>query len=112
MALIKIKNDLFFMAERLKEIDDGYFIAFNTKTSKFEIHNSKQPYSTFCLLVPNNKLNPSLIEYVRKTRSENQKKLIKEMEEANQKLENHNKKQILDEAEQKFEELLFSKEMK
>lgn len=105
MALIKISNDLFFISNQLKEIDDGYFIAFNTKLKRYEIHNSKQPFSTFCLVVPNNKLNPSLVEYVRKTRSTNQKKLLEEIEISNKKLENSNKQKILDEAQVKFEEL-------
>ena len=105
MALIKIENDIFFLAERLREIDPDYFIALNTKTKNFEVHNSSQPINTFCLLVPKNKLDPSLVEYVRKTRANRQKKLLAEIETANQKMQKQNEQKIICEAAEKFEEL-------
>lgn len=105
MALIKIENDLFFLAERLKEIDPDYFVALNTKTKKFEVHNSSQPVNSFCLLVPKNKLDARLVEYVRKTRSQRQKKLLEEIERANNKLQKENEQKIICEAAEKFEEL-------
>ena len=105
MALIKIENDIFFLAERLREIDPDYFIALNTKTKNFEVHNSSQPINTFCLLVPKNKLDPSLVEYVRKTRANRQKKLLAEIEAANQKMQKQNEQKIICEAAEKFEEL-------
>ena len=105
MALIKIENDIFFLAERLREIDPDYFIALNTKTKNFEVHNSSQPINSFCLLVPKNKLDPSLVEYVRKTRANRQKKLLAEIEAANQKMQKQNEQKIICEAAEKFEEL-------
>lgn len=105
MALIKIENDIFFLAERLKEIDPDYFIALNTKNKNFEVHNSSQPINSFCLLVPKNKLDPSLVEYVRKTRANRQKKLLAEIEATNQKMQKQNEQKIICEAAEKFEEL-------
>ena len=105
MALIKIENDIFFLAERLREIDPDYFIALNTKSKNFEVHNSSQPINSFCLLVPKNKLDPSLVEYVRKTRANRQKKLLAEIEAANQKMQKENEQKIICEAAEKFEEL-------
>ncbi len=105
MALIKIENDIFFLAERLREIDPDYFIALNTKSKNFEVHNSSQPINSFCLLVPKNKLDPSLVEYVRKTRANRQKKLLAEIEAANQKMQKQNEQKIICEAAEKFEEL-------
>ncbi|MEG1499858.1 MAG: hypothetical protein RR400_02175, partial [Clostridia bacterium] len=70
----------------------------------------KQQINTFCLVVPKVKLNASLVEYVRKTRIENQKKLILEMEEENEKLEKANNNKILEESSEIFEkELINSK---
>ena len=112
MALIKIENDIFFLAERLRDIDEGYFVALNTKTKNFEVHNKNQPISTFCLLVPKNKLNPSLLEYVRKTRSSRQKKLIEQIERENAKIQKRNEQNIILEAAEKFEELTKNKEWK
>ena len=105
MALIKIENDIFFLAERLREIDPDYFIALNTKSKNFEVHNLSQPINSFCLLVPKNKLDPSLVEYVRKTRANRQKKLLAEIEAANQKMQKQNEQKIICEAAEKFEEL-------
>ena len=105
MALIKIENDIFFLAERLREIDPDYFIALNTKNKNFEVHNSSQPINSFCLLVPKNKLDPSLVEYVRKTRANRQKKLLAEIEAANQKMQKQTEQKIICEAAEKFEEL-------
>ena len=105
MALIKIENDIFFLAGRLREIDPDYFIALNTKSKNFEVHNSSQPINSFCLLVPKNKLDPSLVEYVRKTRANRQKKLLAEIETANQKMQKQNEQKIICEAAEKFEEL-------
>ena len=105
MALIKIENDIFFLAERLREIDPDYFIALNTKSKNFEVHNSSQPINSFCLLVPKNKLDPSLVEYVRKTRANRQKKLLAEIEASNQKMQKQNEQKIICEAAEKFEEL-------
>ena len=105
MALIKIENDIFFLAERLREIDPDYFIALNTKSKNFEVHNSSQPINSFCLLVPKNKLDPSLVEYVRKTCANRQKKLLAEIEAANQKMQKQNEQKIICEAAEKFEEL-------
>ena len=40
--LIEIKHDVFYVAERLKEIDFKYFILYNTDKKKYEIHHSGQ----------------------------------------------------------------------
>ena len=38
---IKIESDVFNIINRIKEIDDGYFIMYNTNSKKFEVHNEK-----------------------------------------------------------------------
>ena len=77
----------------------------HAKSKNFEVHNSSQPINSFCLLVPKNKLDPSLVEYVRKTRANRQKKLLAEIEAANQKMQKQNEQKIICEAAEKFEEL-------
>ena len=34
---IKIESDVFDIVDRIKEIDDGYFIIYDTQKNKFEI---------------------------------------------------------------------------
>lgn len=35
-----VKNDLFGICKRIKQIDKGYFIVYSYKLRRFEIHNS------------------------------------------------------------------------
>ena len=105
MALIEIKEDLFFISKRIKEIDRGYFIVFNTKRDRFEVHHKNQPINTFCLIVPDRRLDASLLEYVRKTKSENQKRLLLEIERQNKQREKANKEKIIEEGFEKVKEL-------
>ena len=39
---IEIKEDLFDIVNRLKEIDDGYFVLYDLKKCRYEVHNKKQ----------------------------------------------------------------------
>lgn len=96
MALIKIQENSFNIVQRLKEIDENYFVVFNTKTSKFEIHNSAQNLSTFCLTV-DGELDCRVIKKVLKTRAENIEKLLREIEEHNEKLEKEKNRKVHDE---------------
>ncbi len=103
MALIKIKNDAFNIAERIKALNPNYFVVFNTKNNKFEVHNTKQT-NTFCITCDNG-LNYTVIQKLRKTNIENIKKLMQEIEENNLKLENEQKRVIKDEVSYKAKEM-------
>ena len=96
MALIKIQHDTFNISQRIKEIDEGYFIVYNTSCGRFEIHNSKQHSCTFCLTV-DGELNSKVVEKVRKTRVQNVKKLLEEMEQNNLMLEKESQRKFDDE---------------
>ena len=50
--LIKIENDLFDIAARLREIDSGYFVLFDTGKKVYQIHNAAQANGTYCLTLP------------------------------------------------------------
>ena len=52
-----IEWDLYDIARRLKEIDDGYFVFYSYKTKKFEIHNANQRGSTLALVLPYDRLD-------------------------------------------------------
>jgi len=93
--LININTDNFFIAERLKEIDKNYFLVFNSKSKKFEVHHKGQHENTFCLSLPFAELDNRTLDLVQKTRVENINKLIEEIEKENQKLETQKNKEIL-----------------
>jgi len=56
-----IKKDMFNISERIKQIDKNYFIVFNCKTNKWEVHNKMQQGSSYCLTCPYNCLDSRLI---------------------------------------------------
>ena len=102
--LIKIFHDVFDICDRIKEIDDGYFIVFNTSSNQYEIHNFKQKVTTFCISCPNG-LDSRVITKLRKTRVENIDKVLKEIEESNKKIEENIKNKQKDESEYKLREM-------
>ena len=91
--LIKIENDVFFIANRLKEIDDSYEIYYNTHLNCYEVHSNKQIKNTYCFKVPFDFLDERTIHYARKTRYENMAQLLAEIERQNEFLYEKNVKQ-------------------
>lgn len=104
MKKILIKKDLFNISQRLKSIDKNYYILFNKLTKKFEVHYGQK--SSLQLVLPFKNLDKRTIDLVLKTKVENKKKLLLEMEENNAKLERESNQQILDEASFKLNEML------
>lgn len=109
--LIEIQNDIYFINSRLKEIDKNYQIYFNTKKDKFEIHNKEQIGDSYCLTIPYSLLDQRSVDLVRKTRIENRKKLIEEIDRENEKLEILKEKRLLEDAKDQLCEFIkYSKE--
>ena len=94
---ILIENDLFKVSDRLKEIDADYFVMYNRKLRRFEVHNRRQR-DTLALVVPHPVLDARTVTHTLKTRRENIDRLIREMEEANRKAAAIADKNILDNA--------------
>lgn len=108
--LVEILDDVFFIGNRIREIDKDYRIFFNTKRKKFEIHCIGQIGNSYCLTVPFSCLDARTVELVRKTRIENRERLINEIDLENQKIQEKNQKNILNDANDKlFEQIKFSK---
>lgn len=101
--LINIETDVFFITQRIKDIDENYFIRFNTKTKKFEVHHKEQPGNTFCLSVPYNALDGRTLELVQKTKIENFEKFIQQLDKENYITENKNNKRTIE----KLKEVLY-----
>ncbi len=80
--ILEIKNDVYYIAERLKEIDFKYFILYDTKKQKYEIHHKGQS-DTYCLTVPFDELDARTVDFVNQTRVENRDRLLKELDEEN-----------------------------
>lgn len=108
--LIEILNDVLFIGNRLREIDCDYRIFYNNKKNKFEIHNIGQVGDSYCLTVPFQYLDERTVEVVRKTRIENRKKILEEIDKYNEKIEKEKQKEILNNAkDQLLEQLKYSR---
>ncbi|MBQ8882002.1 MAG: hypothetical protein IJY70_01230 [Clostridia bacterium] len=79
-----IEWDLYDIARRLKEIDDGYFVFYSYKTKKFEIHNAKQRGSTLALVLPYDRLDARALMCVKSTRRERASELFAQIERENE----------------------------
>lgn len=98
-----VVTNVFLIPERLRELDDGYFVLRNHQTKQFEIHHRGQPRNTYCLAVPYDELDERTLHLVQKTRICNAEKLLLEMEEHNQKITKQ-QNTIPDEATEKLKE--------
>lgn len=103
--LKKIYNDVYNIAKRIKEIDRYYYLVLNTSKNKFEVHNSNQQGSTYCLTLPFNELDERTLNYINKTKSCNIEKILNEIENNNKVRESAEKHGALSELYYNIEDL-------
>ena len=103
----RVENDLFGIANRLRSIDEGYFIL--RTDSGFEVHNSLQRGSTLALKVPYPELDERTVRLVRRTRRERFAQLMKETQEANAKAEKQRLRLAADSVAEGFERAMEGK---
>ena len=78
-----LTGDLFDITGRLRAIDADYFVAYNGRLHRYEVHHRRQRGGTFCLAVPYDRLDARTVTLVRRTRAERAAKLLKEYERDN-----------------------------
>ena len=103
--LIEIKNDLFNISNRIKRVDENYFICFNKVLKQFEVHHKKQPDTTFCF-VAGKTLNVSVLNKAIKTSVKFYLKNLKSMEEVNLKLNKKSEQNIKEKNMHMFKSLI------
>lgn len=103
---VEIKNDVFNIVKRLKKIDVNYFVVFDFKKKKFELHHRGQGKSTYCLTFPFSQLDARAIRHTLVTSVKNSEKLFFEIENQNFKIEKDIKNKISDEADYKFRDIV------
>ncbi len=91
MKNIQIENDVCNISKRIKNIDRNYYVVFNTSKNRFEVHNSSQIDSSYCLSLPFTQLDERTLFYVRKTQSSNIDEILEELENNNNLRESANK---------------------
>ena len=80
---IKILNDVYNIAKRIKDIDRDYYVVYDTSKNKFEIHNLGQRGSSYCLTLPYDELDERALKCVLKTQSVNVEEILNEIENDN-----------------------------
>ena len=88
MELVKVVDDLFHIARRLKQVDRNYELFFNRKRGRFEIYAK----GAMQIALPFDRLDARCIEYARKTRVENLSALMDEIEKNNRDIDIRNEK--------------------
>ena len=101
-----INDDLFGIARRLKEIDDGYFLVYNCLLGRYEVHSNKNIGDTLSLVCPYDRVDVRLLSLVRKTKRENAKEIFKSIEEHNEKIEKNEEKKKIEDTKDRAKELL------
>ena len=92
---IKILHDVYNISNRIKNIEKNYYIVYNTSSKKFEIHNSKQTGSSYCLTLPYEQLDERTLNFVCSTNSENIERILNEIEKNNKRMESAEKSKAL-----------------
>ena len=99
--LIEIKSDCLDIVERIKSIDNAYFVMFNLSNNTFELHDKSQR-RTFVFTFPYDALDERAYLYVLKTRVQNSDKIFDEIEQKNKNRDKAIKKEILNDFEEKL----------
>lgn len=103
---IKIENDVFDIANRIKQIDRDYCIFFNTSTNQFEVHNISQPNNSFCLSVPYHNLDERALKLTRETNSANIEIILSQIDNENSIKENAEYRNILNKFNDQLEQII------
>lgn len=102
MELVKVVDDLFHIARRLRNIDERYRLFFNRKLCRFEVHAN----GAMQVALPFDRLDVRSLDYVRKTRVENFARVVEEIEKENARLDADKEKSAREKAFAITEELL------
>lgn len=100
---LQIVNDVYFTAEKIKQIDKNYQLFYNYIDKRYEVHNLSY-YPSLCVTFykyPDNRLYEKLL----KTNSKTVERLIKEIDEENNYLLNKQEDFYVDKANQELKEV-------
>lgn len=99
---IRIENDLFGIAERLRNIDSDYVVYYDNCSRKFELHNMRfRP--TLQIIFPYQELDKRAVDYTLKTQVDKILKEILSIDEHNQKIIESREASLIDEVTKKLE---------
>ncbi|MCH5156338.1 MAG: hypothetical protein J1G02_00500 [Clostridiales bacterium] len=85
--MIEITQDLYDIAQRLRSVNDGYRLYYNTNKCRYEVRNAVTSALEF--VVPYDELDVRTVEYARYTSVGNANQVFEDIEKNNAKLSQH-----------------------
>ena len=98
MNKTRIHGDLYDIANRIRQIDDSYYIVRDYKLNRFEVHSNNQKGNTLCVVIPYDKLDCRTLHLLQKTHVQRHKQLMQEIQDNNDKLLKQENRQIIEKA--------------
>lgn len=101
---IKIDSDVYDIVDRIKEIDDGYFILYDTNRKVFEVHNKNQ-FDSYCLTVVDGVLDSRVIDLLYKSNIVFIDNIVEDIDNTNEEIERKGKQKIKDDTDYRIREM-------
>ena len=83
---VPVRTSVYGIPERMKELRESLFVMFNTKTQRYEVHDSTQEDCTLACELPYEELDARALLYVREMRRERTEALVREIEAHNERM--------------------------
>ena len=100
---IKINEDTFDIVKRIKEIDENYYVVYDTQKGRFEMHYDGLQ-NTFCFVI-GDELDNRAIDLIYYTSIKYIDELFDEVDSINQKIENESTQRIRSDADYMLREI-------
>lgn len=101
---IPVLRSVYDIPVRLKEVNRDFFVMFNTRIQKYEIHCASQPFDTLACVLPFDQLDARTLTYVREFSRERTEHLAEEIERYNEELDRKEQASLIDKASYKCRE--------
>lgn len=100
---ILVQKDQYRISDRIREIDDGYFILMDMADGTYEIHNTENDGTTYCFTSPYKGLDKRTLDYCRETAVERDLGTI--IEKYNEMLDRKNERERQDDIKERTKHL-------
>ena len=101
---LPVLNNVYDIPVRLKEVNRDFFVMFNTRIQKYEVHCASQPFDTLACVLPFGELDARTIQYVREFSRERTAHIAEEIERYNEELDRKEQAAMIDKANYKCRE--------
>lgn len=105
-----VRNDVYNISERIKDIEPDYFILKNTVNGRYEVHSTANIGDTYCFTVQEDRLDYRTLRHCRET--SNGQNMMEVYDRMNDRLDSrrikHNRDNIHDMAEELAERMIIA----